>query len=245
MVMDDPFISRLFFFGAIVGGGLSGGLAGLALLAPAELPIDGGWPCCGCGRSLGIDIAPLFLLPYPSPPPARHLASTCKDTCAYANDGICDDGGVGSVYHMCGRLGTDCGDCGPREHLPPPPPTPPSPPPPQAPPPGPQYPPPAPPQLPATVARWARGTWNEAGHPLWMIISGLYACWHAATRHHLAGLTAACFVLGAMCGVGSSIFATFNALYQRASTLPVPADHCCTLCSAMDAVNTHPGVRSE
>jgi len=37
----------------------------------------------------------------------------CTNTCNYANDGECDDGGPGSQYSVCG-LGTDCGDCGPR-----------------------------------------------------------------------------------------------------------------------------------
>ncbi|MEC8381791.1 MAG: MopE-related protein, partial [Myxococcota bacterium] len=37
----------------------------------------------------------------------------CLDTCQYANDGDCDDGGTNSDYSYC-DLGTDCGDCGPR-----------------------------------------------------------------------------------------------------------------------------------
>lgn len=37
----------------------------------------------------------------------------CTDTCQWAGDGICDDGGAGSEYSVCG-LGTDCGDCGAR-----------------------------------------------------------------------------------------------------------------------------------
>ncbi len=38
---------------------------------------------------------------------------SCEDTCPYANDGECDDGGPGSEYSVCG-FGTDCGDCGSR-----------------------------------------------------------------------------------------------------------------------------------
>jgi hypothetical protein len=38
----------------------------------------------------------------------------CTDTCPYAYDGVCDDGGPGSQYAVC-ELGTDCTDCGPRE----------------------------------------------------------------------------------------------------------------------------------
>ena len=37
----------------------------------------------------------------------------CDDTCAYAYDGACDDGGAGSEFNVC-ALGTDCGDCGSR-----------------------------------------------------------------------------------------------------------------------------------
>jgi hypothetical protein len=37
----------------------------------------------------------------------------CTNTCAYANDGECDDGGPGVAYNEC-ALGTDCNDCGPR-----------------------------------------------------------------------------------------------------------------------------------
>ena len=37
----------------------------------------------------------------------------CTNTCLYASDSLCDDGGVGSVWSDC-ALGTDCMDCGPR-----------------------------------------------------------------------------------------------------------------------------------
>jgi len=37
----------------------------------------------------------------------------CTNTCTYANDGDCDDGGPNSDYSLC-AYGTDCGDCGPR-----------------------------------------------------------------------------------------------------------------------------------
>lgn len=37
----------------------------------------------------------------------------CTNTCPYAGDGECDDGGALSSYAIC-DLGTDCGDCGPR-----------------------------------------------------------------------------------------------------------------------------------
>lgn len=46
---------------------------------------------------------------------AREVADgeMCLNTCVYAGDGECDDGGAGSLYAVCG-LGTDCMDCGVR-----------------------------------------------------------------------------------------------------------------------------------
>jgi hypothetical protein len=38
----------------------------------------------------------------------------CSNSCEYARDGDCDDGGQGSDYDLC-RLGTDCEDCGIRQ----------------------------------------------------------------------------------------------------------------------------------
>lgn len=38
---------------------------------------------------------------------------TCSNTCTWANDGACDDGGPGSEFSVC-DCGTDCGDCGTR-----------------------------------------------------------------------------------------------------------------------------------
>ncbi len=46
--------------------------------------------------------------------PDMAMAALCTDTCAYANDGECDDGGPGALYSEC-ALGTDCADCGPRD----------------------------------------------------------------------------------------------------------------------------------
>ncbi|MEY4545529.1 MAG: hypothetical protein RL685_1724 [Pseudomonadota bacterium] len=37
----------------------------------------------------------------------------CNDSCLFAADGACDDGGAGSFIPVC-ELGTDCLDCGPR-----------------------------------------------------------------------------------------------------------------------------------
>ena len=66
------------------------------------------------------------------------MTATCGvcDTsldCGYSGDGVCDDGGSGSLYNLC-PLGHDCADCGTRscaEYQPnPPPPPKPNPPPP-------------------------------------------------------------------------------------------------------------------
>jgi hypothetical protein len=37
----------------------------------------------------------------------------CTDTCSWASDGACDDGGTNSSYSVC-SFGTDCADCGSR-----------------------------------------------------------------------------------------------------------------------------------
>lgn len=39
----------------------------------------------------------------------------CMDSCSYAFDGECDDGGPGSMFAEC-AYGTDCADCGPRDN---------------------------------------------------------------------------------------------------------------------------------
>ena len=46
----------------------------------------------------------------PTPAPGT---TSCSNTCAYAGDGECDDGGPNSLYAVC-TYGTDCTDCGPR-----------------------------------------------------------------------------------------------------------------------------------
>jgi hypothetical protein len=54
----------------------------------------------------------------PAPPPAPGL---CTNTCIYAADGDCDDGGPGAEFAAC-AYGTNCVDCGVRAFHPPPPP---------------------------------------------------------------------------------------------------------------------------
>ena len=38
----------------------------------------------------------------------------CTDTCIFAYDGECDDGGTGALFDLC-DLGSDCSDCGARD----------------------------------------------------------------------------------------------------------------------------------
>lgn len=45
---------------------------------------------------------------------------SCTNTCEYADDGDCDDGGPGSDFSIC-AFGSDCNDCGPRTGEAPPP----------------------------------------------------------------------------------------------------------------------------
>ena len=49
-------------------------------------------------------------------PPGCYTASDvldCRESCYWASDGDCDDGGVGSEYTAC-DIGSDCTDCGSR-----------------------------------------------------------------------------------------------------------------------------------
>lgn len=46
-------------------------------------------------------------------PSGEPPASGCENTCTFADDGECDDGGLGMITDFC-VLGTDCNDCGPR-----------------------------------------------------------------------------------------------------------------------------------
>merc|ERR1711998_260597 len=45
---------------------------------------------------------------------ALYSGGGCSDTCRYAGDEACDDGGEGSEYALC-DVGTDCEDCGERK----------------------------------------------------------------------------------------------------------------------------------
>lgn len=102
-----------------------------------------GADCTDCGpRTQTFEALPPPLPsppPLPPPNPSPPFTGTCSNTCTYANDNDCDDGGAGSEYSIC-QLNTDCADCGIGSvvsgGLPPPSPSPPPPSPPPPVPPG-------------------------------------------------------------------------------------------------------------
>jgi hypothetical protein len=61
-------------------------------------------------RALVIFAIAIAGCPGPSIPPG---SPGCTNTCEFAGDGECDDGGDGSELDLC-ALGSDCDDCGPR-----------------------------------------------------------------------------------------------------------------------------------
>jgi len=65
--------------------------------------------------------------PTPTPTPEPPSDGSCTNTCVWAFDSECDDGGPGAEYSDC-ELGSDCSDCGPRAPPPPSVASPPSPP---------------------------------------------------------------------------------------------------------------------
>ena len=74
-----------------------------------------------------ITTAPTSCGARPPPAPSPPFNADCSNTCGYAADGDCDDGGAGAEYSHC-TVGTDCTDCGDRSSgsasPPPPPPSP-------------------------------------------------------------------------------------------------------------------------
>lgn len=47
------------------------------------------------------------------PPLQIQTSEFCENTCVFANDGECDDGGANASSDFC-EYGTDCEDCGLR-----------------------------------------------------------------------------------------------------------------------------------
>lgn len=52
--------------------------------------------------------------PLPRLDTAAPAGTVCENTCMYADDMECDDGGPDSLNSLC-AFGTDCADCGPRD----------------------------------------------------------------------------------------------------------------------------------
>ena len=75
-----------------------------------------GYTCSVLADQYGCDCSGCSCPPSPSPPPSWPAGTPvlCAESCNYASDGICDDGGPGSQYVDCSQ-GTDCIDCGPRQ----------------------------------------------------------------------------------------------------------------------------------
>jgi hypothetical protein len=80
---------------------------------------DGGpgsvWPDCPLGTDCtdcGVRYFSRHVHPPPSVPPLSPRPG-CNETCPSAGNGLCEDGGPGSVWPDC-PLGTDCTDCGMR-----------------------------------------------------------------------------------------------------------------------------------
>ena len=214
----QAFAALVGFFAGVFVGGL------------ADTPHRGiarpDWPCCACRGH-----------------PRRSLATaSCHNSCPYASDGTCDDGGPESTYNLCG-VATDCADCGPSLLSAPLPkerskaqPLPLSP--------APSSAHPAPPTTPSLPSlrhgQWQHDMWDTAAHPLWMVASGLYACWHAALNRPLVGLGVSCFFVGALASVALSLCVTLMQLAAQSQR----SQDCCA-CSVFYVINFFPRVRAE
>lgn len=71
-----------------------------------------GTDCSDCGAR-DPDAPPRAVPVEPDAPPRAQPVVGCENTCQWANDGECDDGGAGAHTSAC-TYGTDCGDCGER-----------------------------------------------------------------------------------------------------------------------------------
>ena len=80
-------------------------------------------PQCSAGTACGMclmaeSVCPSTTVINTLPPCSNPFSHPCANTCNYASDDDCDDGGPGAEFTNCDR-GTDCTDCGPRAPLPP------------------------------------------------------------------------------------------------------------------------------
>ena len=109
------------------------------------------------------------------------------------------------------------------------------------PPPSPLPPPPPPPYRPMTPSpppspTLASAAWEKAFHPLWMLFSGLYTCWHASRESTLAGLGGVAFVAGIFYSVFSGVYDTLN----RERDVAIRADPACCPCTMVEIALTSP-----
>lgn len=93
-----------------IGNGRALGLS-LALGAQLEVSIPATWwrPAFVLAKAA----AEIKMTIRRSPVPYFGAGGVCDNTCHYASDGDCDDGGEGAEYGLC-TSGSDCHDCGQR-----------------------------------------------------------------------------------------------------------------------------------
>jgi len=72
-----------------------------------------GTDCTDCGPRPDPSSSQASSAPAPPSGQTSQATANCANTCEYASDGICNDGGDVTAYFDC-ALGTDCADCGPR-----------------------------------------------------------------------------------------------------------------------------------
>ena len=72
-----------------------------------------GTDCTDCGDRLVSETVVATMAPLDAVSSSAS-AALCENTCRYASDRECDDGGPGAEYSSLCNLGTDCEDCGPR-----------------------------------------------------------------------------------------------------------------------------------
>jgi hypothetical protein len=106
--------------GSSGGGGSGGSYSGTYCSNTCRYASDGDCDDGGPGAeyslcSRGSDCRDCGSRAPPPPPPASSSGSSstslCSNSCSYASDGDCDDGGAGAEYSLC-NPGTDCQDCG-------------------------------------------------------------------------------------------------------------------------------------